>query len=139
MSNVNCVCIIDDDKVYSYGVKKIINKNNLSENILVFNNGKTAFDELSSMIEEGKDMVDIILLDIDMPQMNGWEFLAKFEPLRKGLEKKIDIYVISSHVQGNGKDNGHLYKIEPAGAVIDFISKPIKPVDLQKIINDTVS
>jgi CheY-like chemotaxis protein len=132
MSTINCVCVIDDDKIYAYGVKKIINKNNLSDSILIFENGQEALFALKEMVESGNNLPDLILLDIDMPLMNGWEFLSEFEPLRKKINKQIDVYVISSNIQGNTEE---LYKVEQVGKnVVDFIAKPIKPKDLQKIM-----
>ncbi|MGF1671052.1 MAG: response regulator [Balneolaceae bacterium] len=129
MSTKNFVCIIDDDKVYSYGIKKIIRRHNLGDSILLFENGKEALQAFTLMVESGEELPDLILLDIDMPVMNGWEFLAEFESLRKKVEKKIDIYVISSTLD----QAGELYKLEHAGNVADFISKPVKTEDLKKI------
>jgi len=131
MKTVKCVCIIDDDKIYAYGVKKIIDKYNLSQSILIFENGQEALDALTDMYEKGIPLPELILLDIDMPLMNGWEFLAEFESLRKKLNTKIEIYVISSTIDQN---NGNLYKVTWDDKIADFISKPVKPRDLQNIM-----
>ncbi|MGF1671997.1 MAG: response regulator [Balneolaceae bacterium] len=131
MSTVKCVCIIDDDKIYAYGVKKIIDKHNLSRDILIFENGEEALEALTKMHERSEALPELILLDIDMPLMNGWEFLSEFESLRKNSNSNIEIYVISSKIDQN---NGELYKVTWDEKVADFISKPVKPEDLQKIM-----
>jgi CheY-like chemotaxis protein len=131
MSRVKCVCIIDDDKIYAYGVKKIIDKHDLSNDIIIFENGEEALNNLRDMYEDGEKLPELILLDIDMPRMNGWEFLNEFESLRKKLKSEIDIYIISSKIEQN---NGELYKVTWNDKVADFISKPVKSEDLQNIM-----
>jgi len=132
MSRVKCICIIDDDKIYAYGVKKIIDKHDLSHNIIIFENGEEALGTLTEMYNKGKTLPELILLDIDMPLMNGWEFLSEFETLRKKSKSDIEIYVISSKIDQN---NGELYKVTWDDKVADFISKPVKPEDLQNIMS----
>jgi len=132
MSTVKCVCIIDDDKIYAYGVKKIIHKHDLSDDIIIFENGKEALNALTEMYNEGKTLPELILLDIDMPLMNGWEFLSEYEALTKKSKSDIEIYVISSKIDQN---NGELYKVTWDDKVADFISKPVKPEDLQNIMS----
>ncbi len=131
MSKKRCACIIDDDKIYAYGVKKIIDKHQLSNSILIFENGEEAIHKLRKLHSSGKTLPDVILLDIDMPKMNGWEFLTEFQQLRSEIDKKIDIFVISSKID---KVNADIYKYEWNEKVADYISKPIKAEDLVHIM-----
>ena len=131
MSKKRCACIIDDDKIYAYGVKKIIDKHQLSNSILIFENGEEAIHKLRNLHLSGKTLPDVILLDIDMPKMNGWEFLTEFQQLRSEIDKKIDIFVISSKID---KVNADIYKYEWNEKVSDYISKPIKAEDLVQIM-----
>lgn len=132
MSKTKSVCIIDDDKVYTFGVKKII-KSHLPENdVITYENGKKALEGIKGMIDSGSELPDLILLDIDMPEMNGWDFLKEFDKIRSTVEKNIEIFVISSRVNTNTED---LYKIEWDEKVSDFIKKPVQVEALKKILS----
>ncbi|MBO6622295.1 MAG: response regulator [Balneola sp.] len=132
MSKTKSVCIIDDDKVYTFGVKKII-KSHLPENdVITFENGRKALDGIQEMMESGAGLPDLILLDIDMPEMNGWDFLKEFDAIRSKAEKEVEIFVISSRVDTNTED---LYKIEWDEKVSDFIKKPVQVAALKKILS----
>ena len=75
---VELACIIDDDKIYVNLVKKIIEIKKLSENLLIYKNGKEALDYFKEIMENTTDedkLPDIIFLDLNMPVMDGWEFL----------------------------------------------------------------
>lgn len=125
------VCIIDDDKVYTFGVKKII-KNYLPENrIFTYDNGKIAIDAIKEMVANNEDLPDLILLDIDMPEMNGWDFLNEFEMLKDKINKTVNIFVISSRID-HGKDD--LFRVEWDDKVSDFIKKPVNLAVLKKIL-----
>lgn len=122
MSSINSICIIDDDKIYTYGVTKII-KNLLPEKqIMSFENGRKALDALKNLESSSDSLPDLILLDIDMPEMNGWDFLQEFEVLHERIEKDIPVFVISSRVNSS---NQELYKVEWDNKVSDFIQKPV--------------
>ena len=132
MSKTKSVCIIDDDKVYTFGVKKII-KSHLPENdVITFENGKKALEGIKNMVDSGEELPDLILLDIDMPEMNGWDFLKEFDSIRTSVKKEIEIFVISSRVNTNTED---LYKIEWDEKVSDFIKKPVQVEALKKILS----
>jgi len=132
MSKIKSVCIIDDDKVYTFGVKKII-KNYLPENkIIAFENGKKAIEGIQKMVSSGEELPDLILLDIDMPEMNGWEFLNEFESIRSEISKKIEIFVISSRIDANKQE---LYKVEWDEKVSDFIKKPVQASVLKELLS----
>ncbi|RNC83130.1 MAG: response regulator [Balneola sp.] len=125
------ICIIDDDKVYTFGIKKIL-KNMLPEdNVSTYENGKEALQGLTKLAENGDPMPDFILLDIDMPEMNGWEFLKKFEQTRQQLGKEIEIFVISARIDHSDHT---LYKVEWDDKVSDFISKPVNSKHLKQLL-----
>ncbi|MEO9887786.1 MAG: response regulator [Balneola sp.] len=132
MSKIKSVCIIDDDKVYTFGVKKIIKSYLPDNNVISFENGKKALDGIQKMISSGEELPDLILLDIDMPEMNGWEFLNEFESIRSDVNKKIQIFVISSRID---KSKQELYKIEWDEKVSDFIKKPVQASILKELLS----
>lgn len=131
MSTAKNICIIDDDKVYTFGVKKII-KNHLPQNkVTSYENGRIALEGIQKAFDENLPLPDYILLDIDMPELNGWGFLKEFEELRNKMDKKIEIFVISSRVENN---THLLFKMEWDDKVSDFIRKPVDVERLKEIL-----
>ena len=132
MSNNKSVCIIDDDKVYTFGVKKIIKSYLPDNDVMSFENGKEALEGMKELQDNGNELPDLILLDIEMPEMNGWDFLSKFDEIRAKSDKEIDIFVISSRVDKNTED---VYKVEWDEKVSDFIKKPVQVNMLKKLLS----
>lgn len=125
---IDTVCIIDDDPICVYGTKILLNHNNfVSANIMVFEDGYEALTNLTSYLKNGQPMPDIILLDLNMPVMNGWEFLDKFQEMT--FEKKPKVFIVSSHFDQAEIDKGKSYEL-----VCDFISKPLIAKNLTDII-----
>ena len=130
MSAKRSICIIDDDKVYTFGIKKILKNLLPDDTVTTYQNGKEALEQLKGIQESNQEMPDFILLDIDMPEMNGWEFLKNFESVRDSVDKNIEIFVISSRIE-NGKEN--VYQVEWDKKVASFIPKPVDAVRLKEL------
>ncbi|MEQ8524093.1 response regulator [Gracilimonas sp.] len=131
MSSLKSICIIDDDKIYTYGVSKII-KNYLPGNdIMSFENGQKALEAIKKMEQNNDNLPDLILLDIDMPEMNGWDFLNEFQAIRDKVNKDIQIFVISSRID---KKNQELFRVEWDQKVDDFIQKPVEIEALKNLL-----
>ncbi|MGN8225288.1 MULTISPECIES: response regulator [unclassified Gracilimonas] len=131
MSSLKSICIIDDDKIYTYGVSKII-KNYLPGNAVTsFENGRKALSAIKEMEQNDDELPDLILLDIDMPEMNGWDFLNEFQSIRDKVNKEIQIFVISSRID---KKNQEIYRVEWDQKVDDFIQKPVQVEALKKLL-----
>lgn len=65
------IWIVDDDKIYTYGVKKVIKSYLPSNKVKTYENGKKALEDIKKQVENNEELPDLILLDIDMPEMNG--------------------------------------------------------------------
>jgi len=119
-------CIIDDDTVYVNLVKKLIQLKKLCDNILVFKNGREALE----FFKDSESLPDLILLDINMPIMNGWEFLEQFNPINRGLQNRPSLYVVSSSI-----DPVDFKKAKSIECVRDYISKPISMESFEQIFS----
>ena len=129
---VELACIIDDDKIYVNLVRKIIEIKKLSENLLIFKNGREALDYfqliMGNMTED--KLPDIIFLDLNMPVMDGWEFLSEFIKIKNNFEKKITLYVVSSSI-----DPRDLERARSFNMVTDYLIKPIELKKFEKIFD----
>ena len=129
MAQVNSILIIDDDPLFLLLVKKTIMKYELAKNISAFSNGLEAFDALKQSINDPSALPDIILLDINMPIMDGWEFLEEFLPFLEKTTKKISIYIATSSIAEDDKRKAKTYP-----TIKDYLLKPIDQPILNRII-----
>jgi CheY-like chemotaxis protein len=123
MQRVDTVCIVDDDPIYVFTTKQKLQVGNFCNNILIYNNGKEAFEALKALIENNNTLPDVILLDLNMPVWDGWDFLDEFQTIK--ANKKIAIYIVSSSDNPDDIARSKSYHI-----VNDFI---IKPITIEKL------
>ncbi len=126
MSKVDLTCIIDDDPVFIFAAKRILNISEFCKNFTVFNNGQEAIQALKPIIQSGKEVPDVILLDLNMPIMDGWQFLDEFIKIKS--PKKLLLYIVSSSI-----DPADLKKAKSYELVSDYIIKPITKKSVEVI------
>lgn len=122
---INTVCIVDDDEIYVYGIKKLISLKQLSPNLIEFRNGKEAIDFLTDPENTGQ-LPDVIFLDINMPVMDGWDFMEHYARIKPHLAKKITVYMVSSSI--NDDD------INRAKNITDVTDYVVKPITYDKLV-----
>lgn len=129
MSKPFIICIIDDDEVYQFTVTKNIQSQQLAKKILVFSDGEEALNFLSANIGDNNAVPDVIFLDINMPIMDGWQFLEEYIRLKPRIGKKVTLYMVSSSV-----DPADTQRAKQIEEVSDYIIKPITPDQLKVIV-----
>jgi len=120
------VLLIDDDRIYQFTTKKGMQVSNLSVNIISYLNGADAFDYIEKAAMHEVDAPGVIFLDINMPVMNGIEFLEAFEGVKNKFSPQIPIYVVSSSADSRDTDMVSAYP-----TVKGYL---IKPVQQQKFV-----
>ncbi len=123
--NYKLTFIIDDDPVFVLLFKKIMQKIGQFETVLNFENGQLALDDLIEKFNNNEPFPDIIFLDINMPVMDGWEFLKALEKYE--FKDKLNIYMVSSSI-----DPTEIKKSKKFKTVKRFISKPVSASDFLK-------
>ncbi|WP_282161968.1 response regulator [Ulvibacterium marinum] len=131
LKKIQSTCIIDDDPIFIYGTRRIMKEVDFCDNILVFNNGQDAIEGLKELIDKGEDLPEVLFLDLNMPIMNGWEFLEDFVKIPNPDGKKVIIYIISSSVDPRDLERIRNYKM-----VNNYILKPLSPQDLENVLRD---
>ncbi|PKH68884.1 response regulator [Flavobacterium sp. ALD4] len=124
------IAIVDDDPIFQFIAKRFIKSFESVNQMLIFSDGKDAMDFLYFNINDKDKLPDIIFLDINMPVMNGWQFLNKYIELKSKIEKKIIIYIVSS---SNNPDD--FIQAQSIHEVTDYIVKPIDREKYTSILN----
>jgi CheY-like chemotaxis protein len=110
--------VIDDDDINIFIIKKIVEKTGFAVNMVAKTNGQLAIDYLDEIAEDPEQFPHLILVDINMPVLNGWEFIEAYEKMN--IRKAVDMYMLSSSVYENDIEKAKTYKV-----VKGFISKPL--------------
>ena len=130
MKKIESICVIDDDIVYQYLIRKEIELAGITEKVITFSDGKAAIYFFESMANENENtgIPDIIFLDINMPIMDGWQFLERYIPIKNRFRKNITIYMVSSSMSPVDVD-----KAKAINEISDYIVKPISRSNLLSI------
>lgn len=94
MKKIKNLALIDDDDIFVFLTKKAIQNTNLVEQIRVFGNGLDAIDFLWENSGDVDSLPEIILLDLSMPIMDGWQFLDQFTILAPKLINKLSFIFV---------------------------------------------
>ena len=124
---LNLIMLVDDDLTTNLYNEIIIQDLNITDEIEVFQNGKLALDYLTTLNEEGKyPQPEILFLDINMPIMNGWEFLEQIQQF--GAKHNIYVFMLSSSTDKADIDNSKNISL-----VKGYFPKPLKKIHIDEI------
>ena len=126
------IWVVHDDAIYQVIINKIIKRSEMFSASSSFKNGKEAVSALHKIIENTELIPDIILLDINMPVMDGWEFMEEIKTIKSQIDKKIIIYIVSSSIAVEDKNKSKEFK-----DVFAFISKPVNVQDIMVIAENS--
>ena len=125
---MGAILIVDDDETNNFYVRHILSKLNITENIYFALNGQEALDIISELTSKGI-LMGLILLDINMPIMNGFEFLAAYEKLPAFNRSKTVITMMSSSVHSVDMEKSKSYK-----SINNCIVKPLTKEKMEAIL-----
>lgn len=119
---LNCILLVDDDPDDNFFHQRIINKMDITLSIAVAKNGIEALEYLR---KENQVIPELIFLDINMPKMNGWEFLDQYKLLDPKQKARITIMMLTT--SANPDD------IERANAIEDVTGIKTKPLSVEML------
>lgn len=126
---LDTILFVDDDPITLMLCKKVISKAAFSNQIITAQNGEEAINLFHTLLNNAEKTVpELIFLDLNMPIMGGWEFLAEFSKPTFEQFHDIKVIVLSSTI-----DPEDLEKIKEYPMVMDFLPKPISLSMLNKV------
>ncbi len=125
---LNCILLVDDDPDDNFFHQRIINKMEITHAIAVAKNGVEALEYLR---KENQVIPELIFLDINMPKMNGWEFLEQYKTLDEKQKARITIMMLTT--SANPDDVAKANSIEE---VTGIRTKPLSVEMLNEILNE---
>lgn len=128
---LNCVLLVDDDEPTNFLNQMLMEEVGCAQHIEVAQGGEIALDYLtnSESAENKYPCPDLIFLDINMPAMNGWEFLEKYRELEKKHKGKVILVMLTTSLFPEDK-----IKAEAMPEISGFENKPLTPEALQRIM-----
>lgn len=131
MKKIDLACLIEDDPIHVFLTKKYIDMIGKIKNLMICNNGKEAFDKLSAIIKAGESLPELILLDLNMPIWNGWQFLDEFTKIP--IDQKIVIYILTSSTNAEDLKRAEEYNLRS-----NYLIKPITLDSLKKALETAI-
>lgn len=133
-SKLNCVLVIDDDEPTNYFNQLLLEKSGCAAHIKVAQSGQEALDYLTHSQEftgeERFPCPDLILLDINMPAMDGWEFLEKYKKMEKEHKGRIIVVMLTTSLLVED-----IAKARSTPEISGFEHKPLTVENLNRILD----
>lgn len=126
--------LIDDDEVFQFITQKTIKKISPNIDVRHFSDGEKGIDYIKAHAYEPNYLPDVVLLDINMPYMDGWDFLEEFKNIENEINKKITIYLLTS--SDNSED---VEKARKISQISGYIVKPLTQGKLKQLLEDLPS
>ncbi len=127
MKTLQTVLIVEDDPIAAMIVGKKVNAHPRIRQSRTCANGELALAHLKAALADGNALPDLILLDINMPVMDGWQFLAALAALPKPRE--VPVVMLTSSI-----DSEDMARARTFPAVRGFFSKPLSAPMLDQVL-----
>lgn len=131
MTTIKNLTLVDDDEIFVFLTTRMLQQSKLVDLIKIFENGHDALVYLKENIGNIESLPDIILLDLSMPIMDGWQFLQEYVKINPVIGKKIIIYICSSSISPDD-----VIRAKSISAVSDFIIKPMTKEKLVEMLKN---
>jgi CheY-like chemotaxis protein len=126
------VLIVDDDEIFNFLSTKTLQRMGVAKEIHTALNGKEAMDLINNYFQGTISLPDVILLDLNMPVMDGFGFLEAFKKLTMPKKENIRIIVVSS-----SQDAHDVQRAKDLGAW-HYIFKPLTEENLRIALADDI-
>lgn len=124
------VVIIDDDEIYRFTSSLLLQKINADIQIIEFDDGEMALDYLRKIPGSNPDWPDIVLIDINMPLLDGWDFLELASVIENKPQHKPAFFMVSSSIDPRDKNRVNEYP-----GLNGYLEKPLEFEIMKKVID----
>jgi CheY-like chemotaxis protein len=128
MKKLNSILLVEDDEATNYISQMVIKKLDCAKHVQVAWNGADALDYIKQCEEHACLHPELILLDINMPGLNGWEFIEEYSKLKE----KTKVVVVMLSTSQNPDDRK---RADNNPVIAGFRSKPLTPAVMEEIIS----
>ncbi len=128
---LKCIMLVDDNRDDNFFHERVIRNNHYTDCIITKESGKDALAYIKSGKKEDFSTIDLIFLDINMPGMNGWEFLEEYNKLDKELQTGVIVVMLTT--SDNPEDKA---KAKEWGFTSAFKTKPLNKAMMDEIIKN---
>lgn len=134
MKKLKSVLLVDDDEVTNYINTLILNKADCFENIHAYRDGQAALNFLSELIEKQGQLPEILLLDVNMPKMSGWEFMEEYGQFDRQSLAHTMVFMLSMSLNPDDQ-----LKMGQYDLVKGFKNKPLSVETVQELVKEYLS
>lgn len=124
------VLLVDDDSIFNFLSTKLLERSGIAGEIHTAENGKQALDLLNNYYAGTTSLPDVILLDLNMPVMDGFSFLEAFNRLKFPRKEKVSIVIVTS-----SRDARDMARAKQMG-VTHYLTKPVTEESLRQALED---
>ncbi|WKN32434.1 response regulator [Porifericola rhodea] len=124
------VLVIDDDEINNFTVDAILSRTDFIHEYEIKDGGWSALEYLQQTEDSGT-YPTLIFVDINMPEMDGYEFLERYEHKFWSKHKDTRVYMLSSSISEADKEKALSYD-----CIYEYITKPLSRTKLSKIVSE---
>lgn len=129
MGEHNQTCIIDDDAIAVFGLKRAMAIIDYRPELSIFENGLDALENFEKLLENNSELPSLIFIDLNMPVMDGWDFMGEFTKLIPSQKDIPEIYIMTSSIDIKDVEKAKIYGLET-----HYLVKPISKEVLEGIV-----
>ena len=120
------IYLVDDDPIYTFSMKAMLRQIGFEGDLKIYENGEEAYEGIKEHSDKG--IHELVLLDLNMPVMDGWEFLDAVSA-NGVLTEQMRIYIVTSSISPDDEA-----KAKSIDTVDGFLVKPVDRGTLKEII-----
>jgi CheY-like chemotaxis protein len=129
-NQLSCIMLVDDNKFDNFYHERVIRKNNAAKHVIVKESAEDALEYLLNKKNNPEEMhPELIFLDINMPGMNGWEFIEEFKKLSPDLQSRMIVVMLTTSENPDDQQKAKEHNV--------LFAYKTKPLDIETL-NDVV-